>query len=85
MSSKSGSTLEPNVLKQYFFARVEARGRLRRRPGRASSPSPDPGSKLQSEAEHVNGSGHLAFRSAASIGGRYSVLSDFGMLPGAAM
>jgi transaldolase/glucose-6-phosphate isomerase len=39
VSSKSGSTLEPNILKQYFFECASAPS-ARTRPGRASSPSP---------------------------------------------
>ena len=42
VASKSGSTLEPNVLKQYFFERdEEGRGRRRRRAA-ISWPSPTP-------------------------------------------
>ncbi len=82
VSSKSGSTLEPNILKQYFFERVrKALG-----PDKAGSrfiAITDPGSKLQTVAERDH-FGHLAF-GIESIGGRYSVLSDFGMAPAAAM
>ena len=41
--SKSGTTLEPNIFKQYFFERVHADRRGRRRRAAASSPSPIPG------------------------------------------
>jgi transaldolase/glucose-6-phosphate isomerase len=82
VSSKSGSTLEPNVLKQYFFASVsKAVGA-----GTAGSrfiAITDPGSKLQAVAER-NHFRHVAF-GIPSIGGRYSVLSDFGMVPAVAM
>jgi transaldolase/glucose-6-phosphate isomerase len=82
VSSKSGSTLEPNILKQYFFETVKkAVG-----PDSAGSrfiAITDPGSKLQAIAERDR------FRQVAfgipSIGGRYSVLSDFGMVPAATM
>ena len=50
---------------------------------RGSSPSPIPGSKLQKVAERDRFR-HIAF-GIPSIGGRYSVLSDFGMVPAAAM
>ena len=82
VSSKSGSTLEPNILKQYFFERVtKAVGA-----GKAGShfiAITDPKSKLQTVAEH-DGFRHIAF-GVPSIGGRYSVLSDFGIVPAAAM
>jgi len=82
VSSKSGSTLEPNILKDYFFARVEAvlgKGKA----GAHFLAITDPGSKLQASA------GAEQFRQIclgrADIGGRYSVLSDFGLVPAAAM
>jgi len=80
VSSKSGSTLEPNVLKDYFFERTkEAVG-----PDRAGShfiAITDPGSKLETVAKNDRFR-HVAF-GVPSIGGRYSVLSDFGMVPAA--
>jgi transaldolase/glucose-6-phosphate isomerase len=82
VSSKSGSTLEPDVLKRYFFARVEAAVGAQEAGSRFIAVT-DPGSKLQTEAEQERFR-HIAF-GVPSIGGRYSVLSDFGMLPGAAM
>jgi hypothetical protein len=82
VSSKSGSTLEPNILKQYFFERVK------RAVGADTAGSrfiavTDPGSSLQKIAEHDRFR-HIAF-GIPSIGGRYSVLSDFGLVPAAAM
>jgi transaldolase/glucose-6-phosphate isomerase len=82
VSSKSGSTLEPNILKQYFFDRVE---RLvgAEAAGRRFIAITDPGSHLQQVAERDG------FRQVRlgwpSIGGRYSVLSDFGLVPAACM
>jgi transaldolase/glucose-6-phosphate isomerase len=82
VSSKSGSTLEPNIFKQYFFERVkQVLG-----PDQAGSrfiAITDPGSKLEqvAEAEHFR---HI-FHGVPSIGGRYSALSDFGMVPAAVM
>jgi transaldolase / glucose-6-phosphate isomerase len=82
VSSKSGSTLEPNIYKQYFFERVQqADG-----DGQAGShflAITDPGSKMQlvSERDHFR---HI-FYGLPSIGGRYSALSNFGMVPAAAM
>ncbi|HEY2138019.1 MAG TPA: bifunctional transaldolase/phosoglucose isomerase [Xanthobacteraceae bacterium] len=81
VSSKSGSTLEPNILKQYFFEL--ARSALGADPGSRFIAITDPGSKLQTVAEHDHFR-HIAFGD-PSIGGRYSVLSDFGMVPAAAM
>ena len=79
VSSKSGSTLEPNILKQYFFECVK------RAVGADTAGSrfiaiTDPGSSLQKIAERDRFR-HIAF-GIPSIGGRYSVLSDFGLVPG---
>jgi transaldolase/glucose-6-phosphate isomerase len=82
VSSKSGSTLEPNILKQYFFECAK-RAVGADKAGSRFIAITDPGSKLQDLAEHDRFR-HIAF-GIASIGGRYSVLSDFGMVPGAAM
>jgi transaldolase/glucose-6-phosphate isomerase len=82
VSSKSGSTLEPNIFKQYFFDRVrQAVGHGKA--GRRFVAITDPGSKLQ-EAATKEGFRHV-FLGVPSIGGRYSALSDFGMVPGAVM
>jgi transaldolase/glucose-6-phosphate isomerase len=82
VSSKSGSTLEPNIYKQYFFERAEqALGA-----GKAGShfiAITDPGSKMQQVAERDHFR-HI-FYGLPSIGGRYSALSNFGMVPAAAM
>ncbi|MGH9369403.1 MAG: bifunctional transaldolase/phosoglucose isomerase [Thermoanaerobaculia bacterium] len=82
VSSKSGSTLEPNIFKQYFFERVrQAVG-----PERAGSrfiAITDPGSRMQQVAE-ADRFRHTFF-GMPSIGGRYSALSDFGMVPAAIM
>jgi transaldolase/glucose-6-phosphate isomerase len=82
VSSKSGSTLEPNVLKQYFFEAAK-RAVGTDQAGSRFIAITDPGSKLQTIAER-DGFRHIAF-GIPSIGGRYSVLSDFGMVPAAAM
>jgi transaldolase/glucose-6-phosphate isomerase len=82
VSSKSGSTLEPNIFKAYFFDRVkQALGA-----GKAGSrfvAVTDPGSNLEKEAR-ADGFRHV-FPGVKSIGGRYSALSNFGMVPAAAM
>lgn len=82
VASKSGSTLEPNILKQYFFERVKTAvgaGRV----GSHFVAITDPGSQLdglaqQEQFRHV-------FYGVPSIGGRYSALSNFGMVPATVM
>ena len=82
VSSKSGSTLEPNIFKQYFLETVkEAVGA--NQAGNHFIAVTDPGSKLQKVAED-DGFRHI-FHGVPSIGGRYSALSDFGMVPAAVM
>jgi transaldolase / glucose-6-phosphate isomerase len=80
VSSKSGSTLEPNVFKQYFFERIK---RLLgpKEAGRRFLAITDPGSKLQQIAEQEDF--RRIFLGWPNIGGRYSVLSDFGLVPAA--
>src|SRR5919198_319958 len=76
VSSKSGTTLEPNILKRYFFDRVrQAVGA--ERAGSHFVAITDPGSRLQQVAEADRFRG--IFFGEPSIGGRYSALSDFGM------
>ncbi|MGH9563372.1 MAG: transaldolase family protein, partial [Terracidiphilus sp.] len=80
VSSKSGSTLEPNIFKQYFFERVkQIVGPAEA--GRRFIAITDPGSHLQKAAE-ADGFRHVFF-GVPGIGGRYSALSNFGMVPGA--
>ncbi len=82
VSSKSGSTLEPNIFKDYFFARVVetvAKGEA----GRRFVAVTDPNSSVQKTAER-DGFRHIFFGN-PSIGGRYSVLSKFGLVPAAAI
>lgn len=82
VSSKSGSTLEPNIYKQYFYQRVkEAVGE--KEVGSHFIAITDPGSKMQQVAQ---GDGFRdIFFGWPSIGGRYSALSDFGLVPAALM
>ncbi len=82
VSSKSGSTLEPNIFKQYFFERTKQVVGVTKA-GSQFIAITDPGSKMQQVAEsdrflHV-------FFGRPSIGGRYSALSNFGMVPAAVM
>ncbi len=82
VSSKSGSTLEPNIYKQYFFDRVKARVGDKEVGNRFIAIT-DPGSKMQRVAEKDKF--RKIFMGVPSIGGRYSALSNFGMVPAAVM
>ena len=82
VSSKSGSTLEPNLFKQYFFDRVERLLSPKEAGGRFLAIT-DPGSKMQQLAERDGF--RRVFLGWPNIGGRYSVLSDFGLVPAAIM
>jgi transaldolase / glucose-6-phosphate isomerase len=82
VSSKSGSTLEPNILKQYFFECAK-RAVGAQNAGSRFIAITDPGSQLEKIAERDRFR-HIA-HGVPSIGGRYSVLSDFGLVPAAAM
>jgi transaldolase / glucose-6-phosphate isomerase len=80
VSSKSGTTLEPNIFKAYFFDRVSRL--LGNEPaGRRFIAITDPGSQLEEVAQR-DGFRRIA-HGVKSIGGRYSALSNFGMVPGA--
>ncbi len=79
VSSKSGSTLEPDILKKYFLARArEAVGE--QAAGRFVAIT-DPGSALE-RAAHADDF-RAVLHGRETIGGRYSALSSFGMAPGA--
>ena len=82
VSSKSGSTLEPNIFKQYFFERVK-KVVGEKLVGSRFIAVTDPGSKMQQVAEADKF--WKIFAGVPSIGGRYSALSNFGMVPAAAM
>ncbi len=82
VSSKSGSTLEPNIYKQYFFERVKAKVG-EKEVGNRFIAITDPGSKMQQVAEADKF--RKIFFGVPSIGGRYSALSNFGMVPATIM
>jgi len=82
VSSKSGSTLEPNIFKQYFYERVKATVGADKA-GQQFIAITDPGSHMEKVARE-SGFRHI-FYGLPSIGGRYSVLSNFGMVPAAVM
>ena len=75
VSSKSGTTLEPNVLFSYARSRVADPARY--------AVVTDPGTPLGRQAGQL-GIRHL-FENEPDIGGRYSVLSYFGLVPAALM
>jgi len=82
VSSKSGSTLEPNIYKQYFFEQVKAKVGEKDAGNRFIAIT-DPGSKMQQVAEADKF--RRIFFGVPSIGGRYSAISNFGMVPAAVM
>jgi transaldolase / glucose-6-phosphate isomerase len=82
VSSKSGGTLEPNIFKQYFFERAKQELGAAEAGNRFIAVT-DPGSNMQHVAES-DGFRHI-FYGLKNIGGRYSALSDFGMVPAAVM
>lgn len=82
VASKSGSTLEPNIFKAYFFDRVKQVVGADKAASRFVAIT-DPGSNLEKEAKG-DGFRHV-FSGVKSIGGRYSALSNFGMVPAAVM
>jgi len=82
VSSKSGSTLEPNIFMEYFMERVGA-ARGQERIGAHFVAVTDPGSALDKRATALDFA--QVFHGVPAIGGRYSVLSAFGLVPAAAM
>ena len=76
VSSKSGSTMEPELLRAFFWDKAG-------NDGTRFVAVTDPGSKLETQAK-ADGFAHIFFGDPA-IGGRYSVLSVFGMVPAAMM
>src|SRR5688572_2320475 len=80
IASKSGTTTEPTVFYKYWYDEVSRR---RENPGENFIAITDPGSPL------VDTAGELGFQrtflNQPDIGGRYSALSYFGMVPAAVM
>lgn len=80
VASKSGSTLEPTIFEQYFWDRaVKTVGATNA--GRHFVAITDPGSKLEASARSRGF--RRIFAGVPSIGGRFSALSNFGMVPAA--
>ena len=82
VASKSGSTLEPNCFKQYFYEKVAERVG-RENAGRQFVAITDPGSKMEQVAKD-GGFRHI-FYGNPQIGGRFSALSAFGVTAAASM
>jgi transaldolase/glucose-6-phosphate isomerase len=80
VASKSGTTLEVNILKQHFHHRaVEQLGMAEA--GRRFVLTTDPGSKLEQIAKQEGF--RAIFPGIPSVGGRYTALSNFGLVPAA--
>jgi glucose-6-phosphate isomerase len=82
VASKSGSTLEPNTFKQYFFERLSEKVG-KENAGKQFVAITDPNSKMQKVAEE-DGFRKIFFGN-PEIGGRFSALSPFGMTAASAM
>lgn len=78
VSSKSGGTAETLSFFKYFYGKVKA---VKKNPGENFVAITDPGTNLEKLAG-VNGFRHV-FPGKPDIGGRYSALSNFGMVPAA--
>jgi glucose-6-phosphate isomerase len=81
VASKSGSTLEPNILKQYFLDQMEDALNAEEAGGHFVAIT-DPGSKMEQIAKD-DGFRYI-FYGDPQIGGRYSALSNFGLVPATA-
>lgn len=80
-ASKSGTTIEPNALAAHFRARLEAAGRPRWGDHFLAITDPDTAlARLAAEQGFRD-----VFINPADIGGRYSALSYFGLVPAALM
>src|SRR5208337_4703511 len=79
VSSKSGGTVEPNSFFKYFYERV--RTLKGERAGENFVPITDPGTSLEKLANEKKF--RRVFPGTPDIGGRYSALSNFGIVPAA--
>jgi transaldolase/glucose-6-phosphate isomerase len=81
VASKSGSTIEPNCLMEHFWAAVErvSPGKA----GRAFITITDPGTSMEKLAR-ARGFRKI-FTNPADVGGRFSALTLFGLVPAALM
>jgi transaldolase/glucose-6-phosphate isomerase len=79
VSSKSGTTVEPNVFMEYFYDKVKAQ--VGDGAGKKFVAITDPGTPLEKVARDRGF--RRVFLNPPDIGGRYSALSYFGMVPAA--
>src|SRR6185369_11446271 len=82
VASKSGSTIEPNCFMDHFYAKVEKLAGPKKA-GRQFVAITDPGTSLEKLARKRGF--RKVFTNPADIGGRYSALSLFGLVPAALM
>ena len=80
-ASKSGSTLESHCFAEYFFSKATSALGSAGAAARHFACITDPGTKLEALGKE-RGYRHV-FSNPADIGGRYSALSYFGLVPGA--
>lgn len=80
VSSKSGTTTEPLAFYRYFWEMVRASGDP---PERHFAAITDPGTPLEKLA--VEQRFRAIFRALSTVGGRYSALTMFGLVPAAAL
>jgi transaldolase/glucose-6-phosphate isomerase len=80
IASKSGSTTEPNVFYKFWYDQLSRRSE---NPGDNFIAISDPGSPLVETAAELKF--RRTFLNQSDIGGRYSALSYFGMVPAALM
>lgn len=78
VSSKSGGTLEPNIFKAYFYSRLQEKLGTKE-VGDHFIAITDPNTKLEALAKKDHFM--TVFYGVPSIGGRYSALSNFGIVP----
>ncbi len=78
VSSKSGTTIEPNSFLNYFWARVAEKTKT---PGSHFVAITDPGTVLGKHAAACNF--RRVFEALPDVGGRYSALTHFGLVPAA--
>ncbi|MGI8542261.1 MAG: bifunctional transaldolase/phosoglucose isomerase [Aridibacter sp.] len=82
VSSKSGSTLETNIFRQLFFHKLSEKVG-EENAGKHFVAVTDPDSKLQKIADEDNF--RKVFHGEPTVGGRFSALTAFGLVPAAAM
>jgi glucose-6-phosphate isomerase len=80
IASKSGTTIEPNVFYKFWYEQL---GKRSPNPGENFIAITDPGSLLVQRAAELGF--QRVFLNQADLGGRYSALSYFGMVPAALM